>query len=161
MARIDRDELRQMVRQALKETLGAGGASGDSQPAGLVAELRAALGRGRTATIAVAVRSAADLDRLARGLLDAGDHADLKAAILAGDIRFEPAGEEVGQKKTVARSATKEDAGHFESGVLGETKIVELARSHRSILIGRKVVVTPLAREKARQLKIELVRQKP
>ncbi len=53
--------------------------------------------------------------------------------------------------------------GVFEmsSGILGEAKIVEISRSHRKIVIGKDVVMTPLARDKAREMKVELVRQKP
>ena len=49
----------------------------------------------------------------------------------------------------------------IKSGVLTETKVVEIARSHRKILVGGGVVLTPLARDKARELKVEIERQKP
>jgi hypothetical protein len=47
------------------------------------------------------------------------------------------------------------------SGVLSEPRIVEIARSHRKIILGAEVVLTPLARDKAREMRIELTRQKP
>lgn len=161
MTHIDREELRQLVRQALKETLGAGVAGGAAKPAGLVDEMRAALSRGKPARVPVAVGNVGDLDRFARDILRAAEDNDLRAAIVAGDIRFEPASGSAGKSKTGGEPQAKREAGGFDSGVLSETKVVELARTGRSILIGRKVVVTPLAREKARQLKVELVRQKP
>lgn len=152
MARIDKDELRSMVRQALKETLGTGGDARAEMPGDFVGGLRAALARGKPAGITVG-----DLNRFARDILAAGDHADLRAAIAAGDVRFELAGDE---KRSADKPPAKGGAYQMKSGVLGETRFVELARTHTKILLGSDVVVTPLAREKARQMKVELVRQK-
>jgi hypothetical protein len=155
MARIDRDELRSMVRQALKETLGPKG-DAPAEPAGdLASEIETALASGKPAKVKVAT----DLDAFARGILAASEDASLRQAILAGDVRFEIAG--VVEPKPVAKGGTRGGSFHMESGVLGETKLVELARSHSKIVVGSDVVVTPLAREKARQLKVEIARQKP
>ena len=49
----------------------------------------------------------------------------------------------------------------MKTGVLSETRVVEIARTHRRIVLGAEVVLTPLARDKAREMKIELARQKP
>ena len=47
------------------------------------------------------------------------------------------------------------------TGVLTEALVTKLAAGHRKIVIGGEVVVTPLARERARMLKVEIVRQQP
>ena len=47
------------------------------------------------------------------------------------------------------------------SGILTEALVTKLASGHRKIVIGGEVVVTPLARERARMLKLEIVRQQP
>jgi hypothetical protein len=159
MARIDRDELRSMVRQALKETLGAKGDAPAETAGDLASEIRAALARGKPAKVGIAVRSASDLDQFAQAVLTAGEDASLRQAILAGEVRFEIAGG--ADQKSGAKGGARGGSFHVESGVLGETKIVELARSHSKIVVGGDVVVTPLAREKARQLKVEIARQKP
>jgi hypothetical protein len=52
-------------------------------------------------------------------------------------------------------------AAHFESGVLNESKVAELGRTHSKIVIGTDVAVTPLARDRAREIRVEIVRQKP
>ena len=49
----------------------------------------------------------------------------------------------------------------LESGVLTEAKVAEIGRSHAKILISGEVAVTPLARDKARALKVTIERQKP
>jgi hypothetical protein len=155
MTGIDREELRHLVRQALKETLGRESAQAPAPD--LADEIRAARAQSKPATVAVAVADSGELDAFARALLAAADDPELKAAIVAGDIRFMPAAR---AESNGAPGSTGAPAS-FDKGVLGESKIVELSRKGRRIVIGEAVVVTPLAREKARQLKVELVRQKP
>lgn len=165
MARIDKNELRLLVRQALKDALGATPAVGPTRAeavaptGGFTAELAAALGRGRPARVAVAAQSAADLDRFARNILSAGENAQLKAAIAAGDIRFEVAAG--GPATRTEKPAAPGGVFHVASGVLGEAKVMDIARTHSRIVVGSDVVLTPLAREKARKMKVEIVRQKP
>ncbi len=59
------------------------------------------------------------------------------------------------------RFAGEEPASSLAAGVLTEAMVTELAAGHRRIVIGGEVVVTPLARDRARELKVEIVRQKP
>ncbi len=178
MAKIDREELRTLVRQALKEALGgaappAAKAAPESPRAreasapvaaeaqvGFAATLRAALAKGRPARVAVRATSSADLDRFARDIAEASGHPDLKSAILTGDLGFDLAGPAVA---THSPGKATPNGGVYEmtSGVLSETRIVQIARSHKRILVGGGVVLTPLARDKARELKVELTRQKP
>jgi hypothetical protein len=175
MAKVDREELRTLVRQALKEALGGGSggiakaateparpeAAGPPAPAkpraGFAATLRAALAKGRPARVAVAVKSAEDVGRFARDIAEASGHPDLKAAILSGDIAFDI----TGTAASAAKAGPAAGAYEMTSGVLSETKIVEIARTHRKIVVGGDVVLTPLARDKAREMKVELTRQKP
>jgi hypothetical protein len=79
------------------------------------------LARGKPARVGVAVRSASDLDHFARRYRCGGD-ALSKKAILTGDVRFEIAG---GRRRGQSEAPAKGGSFH-ESGVLGETKIVEL-----------------------------------
>ena len=164
-ARIDREELRTLVRQALKDALGVSAVAASmtsvagTSAGGFAAELRAALAKERPAKVVVALQSAADVDRFARNILDAGEQDDLKRAIAVGDIRFDIArGAADGRTE---RPAGRGNSFEMKSGVLSETRIVEIARTHSKILVGSDVVLTPLARDKARVMKVELVRQKP
>jgi len=43
--------------------------------------------------------------------------------------------------------------------VLSEARVVELARTHDRIVVGPEVAVTPLARDKAREMKLDIVRK--
>jgi hypothetical protein len=49
----------------------------------------------------------------------------------------------------------------LDRGMLSETRIAEIGKRHTRIIVGADVVVTPLARDRARELKLELVRSKP
>jgi hypothetical protein len=162
-AGIDREELRALVREALKESLATSAAAATPAADGLAGEIHVALGRGRPARLPVAVASSADLDRFAQALAGACGDDTVKAAIVAGDVRFELARTATPSSASTAKPAAPARGGAFEmsSGVLSEAKIVEISRTHRKILVGRDVVMTPLARDKAREMKVELVRQKP
>jgi hypothetical protein len=47
------------------------------------------------------------------------------------------------------------------TGLLTEAKVAEIGKAHSRIEVGAEVVVTPLARDRARLLKVEIARQKP
>ena len=47
------------------------------------------------------------------------------------------------------------------SGLLTEALVTKVAADHDKIVVAGDVVVTPLARDRARILKVEIVRQKP
>jgi hypothetical protein len=119
--RIDRDELRALIREALKEALGGT----DSFPPPL---------RGR-AREGVAPRS---------------------------EDSPVPAQEQASRHPSPTPPRKGEgQAARFTSGVLNESKVAELGRTHSKIIIEADVAVTPLARDRAREIKVEIVRQKP
>lgn len=181
MSRIDREDLRKLVREALKEALGGAGQvmrgqppaspPGNGEKAGqgeLQRLLRNALARGKPTEINVAMRSREDLDRFARDIAKASAEAEIKAAILAGTIGFLPVGPVAeaappapGRPMSPVQLTKGAAAYEVTFGVLSESRVVEIARSHRKIVVGAEVVLTPLARDKARELKVELTRQKP
>jgi hypothetical protein len=53
------------------------------------------------------------------------------------------------------------DAYRKDTGVLTEAAVAAAGKAHTRIIIGNEVAVTPLARDRARDLKIDIVRQKP
>jgi hypothetical protein len=53
------------------------------------------------------------------------------------------------------------EAYRKDTGVLTEAAVVSAGKAHTRIIIGNEVAVTPLARDRARELKIDIVRQKP
>ena len=125
------DEIRRLVRQALTEALG----SPDKDDG----------------AIAVTVDSDAELMAFAREVA-----ANAKA-VKSGKTTYR-----------LARSQTKPTAGgggggegyRWEHGVLNEVRIIEISKTHSRVLLGPGAVVTPLARDKARQVKLELVKER-
>ena len=127
--RIDRDELRALIREALKEALGAAPVPPPSLATG--EGDHAKHGGGGDAGAASGIRP---LHRLRR------------SPSPAPRVR----NERRGAATTVSRPACSP-----------KSKVAEIGRTHSKIIIGTDVAVTPLARDRAREIRIEIVRQKP
>jgi hypothetical protein len=132
-ARIDREELRQLIREALKEALG------------LVPPPPLPTGEG---------------DHARHGGGD--NHKRLASPLPPPPRSAVPLPRFAGEGPNTA-PPRKNEAGvfRFESGVLTEAKVAEIGRSHAKILVGGEAVITPLARDRAREMKLELVRGRP
>ncbi|MGH6873981.1 MAG: hypothetical protein ACREDW_03115, partial [Aestuariivirgaceae bacterium] len=101
-----------------------------------------------------------DLDAFAREIVNAGAHEDLKSAIMTGRVTFKR--KDDGQKQAKPQApAAKGGQFRLDKGMLNEMRIAEIGKQYSKILVGPEVVVTPLARDLARELKLELVRTKP
>ena len=126
--RINRDELRALIREALKEALGTAPVPPPSST-GERDHAKHGGGGGSKRSVRHSPPPPASAVPLPRS---------------AGEDR-------------AARSAEY----RLLSGVLNESKVAELGRTHSKIIIGADVAVTPLARDRAREIKVEIVRQKP
>ena len=63
----------------------------------------------------------------------------------------------------LARQQTKPAAAEgyrWPGGVLNEVRVIDISKRHSRVLLGPGAVVTPLARDKARQVKLELVKER-
>jgi hypothetical protein len=156
----DRDELRRLVRELLRQTLQEREryTAGDPEaPSNMIERMRhAALpgGNGR-------VEVDGDWNQFARDCIQAAAHEDLKAAIMTGRLTFEAAHDRIGAAPPSKHNAPLAGASfNLNAGILNEVKIEEIGRQWGRILLGPDVVVTPLARDRARELKLELVRTK-
>ena len=122
-----------MVREALREAMPEAKAAADDN-------------------VRVRIASDDDLNAFAREIAKA-DEAK-RAAILSGQMRF-----------TLARSGAgaepRSGTHRLDKGVLTEAMVVEIGRANNRIIVGKSVAVTPLARDKAREVKLEIVRDKP
>jgi hypothetical protein len=157
--RIGRDELRTLIRATLREALGQGAAQApkDGPPAApaKTTNLAERLKAGKPVDIAIATDD--DLTRFARDVAEAASHADPRAILLSGQARFRL----TGAKPNPASAPSRSGAFHWDKGVLSEAKLTEIARNHTRLVLGPNAVLTPLARDRAREVKLELVRQKP
>ena len=182
-ARVPHDEIRRMVRELLRDAV-AGGATSTPQQAppamstrpaevgGLSERVRAALASGGGG-IEIAVASDSDLNTFAQQVALCALERDLLGAIASNRVRFRLAGgggpraapaEKAAAEKAApgAASPAKDgDAYHWEQGLLSETKITEIARSHAKLVLGRQALLTPLAWDRARSLGLQVVRMRP
>ena len=167
-------DLRAMVRAALRDALPeiAGhaavpprataatetGAPACEEMAGRISAAAQAGG----GTITVRIADDDDLLAFAAMFITCGDPL-AQAAIMQGKVRLQldrgtPA-------PTTPRPTTSHPAApagaEIAAGVVSERQVVEIAKTHRVLLVAKDVVVTPLARDRARACGLEIVRKAP
>ncbi|MGE0240211.1 MAG: hypothetical protein AB7F09_11685 [Parvibaculaceae bacterium] len=156
MSGISSQEIRQLVREALRDLLPPAkertGATGGT----LLARLRTALADPKRASVEVRIDNAQDLGAFARDLLQAPE--DVRVGILSGKIALSLARHSQGAAPV---APTPQRAPHqIAKGVVTEIMVTEIGKTSDRLIIGKGVVVTPLARDKAREVKLEIVRDR-
>lgn len=143
----DNEMLRSLVRDALREALsGANGAteiakalSVESKPAQLVE--------------VVSLNNDLDLKSLVNRVLDLAADPQTLAALREGTIAFQLS------QQSSNHSASDSNTTRIEKGAVTESTIRKAAESGSTLILGRKVVVTSLARDKARDLGVAIIRE--
>lgn len=143
----DNEMLRSLVRDALREALnGANGAteiakalSVESKPAQLVE--------------VVSLNNDLDLKSLVNRVLDLAADPQTLAALREGTIAFQLS------QQSGNHSASDSNTTRIEKGAVTESTIRKAAESGSTLILGRKVVVTSLARDKARDLGVAIIRE--
>ena len=155
----ERDAARELIRELLAEALAApngNGLGGDAAPAVYPPPPVAAVHRPSTwaapAAEPVTLRSDEDLERFVHALLARFEDPAQREAIRAGRVRFSLGG--------AAAAAAHAGTIHVERGAVTERKVAEAAKAGARLVLGPGAVLTPLAREKARALGIELERER-
>ena len=179
---VSREEIRRMVRELLRDAVaggpGGGGEIAPSPPAsagpakpgevgGLSERVRAALAGG--GAIEIAIAGDADLNGFAQQVALCALERDLLGAIASNRVRFRLAGGDariapaaVAAPAAAAEAPTTGGAAYrWEQGLLSETKITEIARTHAKLELGRRALLTPLAWDRARSLGLQVTRMKP
>ncbi len=173
---IDRETLRALIRDVVAAEVAAAKAQAVKAQAAKAQAAKAQAGqRGvpaerPAAATAVRIATDADLAAFARQVLAlAGDPA-VRAAIESGRHPFRLAG---GAPSAHAPASRLPAAGHpsaaprpagparITAGVVTEKTLVALPRGTSVLEVGPEVAVTPLARDKARSLKITIERIRP
>lgn len=158
MSGLSSNEIRQLVREALRELLPAAKskpAAGAGGP--LLSRLRSALTETKPAPVEIRLDNATDLNAFARDLLQVQE--DIKIGILSGKVQFALAARN-GATASVAASAAPRSPHQISKGVVTEIMVAEIGKNHDRLVIGKGVVVTPLARDRAREVKLEIVRER-
>jgi len=172
---IDREALRGLIRQVLQ----------DAVPADLQKKLSAALkskaaapkaGKAVTAapspdrhTEEVSIASDADLQRLIQRLVALADDAGNRDALKSGRVKFRlvrgghrPLGvpkRRESEERSPSAAAPAAGAHRIDKGLVAERHIVAAAKNGKKLTVAKGVVVTPLARDKARQLGVVIERE--
>jgi hypothetical protein len=154
MSGISSEEIRQLVRDALRELVPAGKARPEASSGTLLARLRAALIDPKRPNVEVRIDNANDLSAFARDLLQAPE--DIRIGILSGKIGLGLARGTAG----AAAPAQQRTSHQIAKGVVTEIMVAEIGKTSNRLIIGKGVVVTPLARDKAREVKLEIVRDR-
>ena len=140
--------LRQLVRQVLSEvlpqTMSAAAASASASPQASVAP---------TSEV-VQVASDADLQVFVRRIAAAS--AAERAAITSGATTFRLASPASGSPGPAGRGR---DVVRIETGAVTERHVRDAASTGSSIHLGRKAVLTPLARDRARANGVEITKE--
>src|SRR5439155_24158142 len=131
MTALSSDEIRELMREALKEALPAAKANGGEKQ------------------ISIRIISDDDLNAFAREIAKA-DEAK-RAAIAAGQLRFTLGRPDAG-------TPTRNGTHRLDKGVLTEAMVIDIGRANHRVIVAKSVAVTPLARDKAREMKLEIVR---
>lgn len=180
--RVSREEIRRMVRELLRDAVAdgsGGGAEGGAPPApqraadvgGLSERVRAALdgGPGGSA-IEIAIAGDSDLNGFAQQVALCALERDLLGAIASNRVRFRLAGSSARSAppaagtppvaEAAAAPATGGGTYRWEQGLLNETRITEIARTHAKLELGRRALLTPLAWDRVHSLGLHVTRMK-
>lgn len=155
MSAIPSEELRQLVRDTLRELLPPNRSKPEAGDSTLLARLRSALADPKALPVAVRMDNATDLNAFARDLLKVPE--DVRISILSGKILF---GLAQGSVKASSAPTHRRNQHQISKGVVTEVMMAEIGKTNERLVIGEGVVVTPLARDKAREMKLEIVRDR-
>jgi hypothetical protein len=158
-APVDRDAIRAMVRQVLRDALpeavrervAAKAAERPPEPASAPAADSPAA---RTEEVSIA--SDAELAAFVRRVLSLGQDPAQREALQSGRLKFRL--KRVRKSKEAAETA-RGGSERIDKGIVNERRVLAAAKAGKTLVLGRRVVVTPLARDKARQLGVQIERE--
>jgi hypothetical protein len=143
-----RDILRELLAEALAGTNGSG-VTPQVPPPPVAAVHRPATWEAPAGGVErVSLAGDDDLNRFVRDVLTRAD----REAILAGRVRFTLAGAEVSRAEGTGPT-------RIDRGAVTERTVAAAAKAGGRLVLGPRAVLTPLAREKARALGIEIERE--
>ncbi len=143
----DNEMLRALVRDALREALS--GVNGVSE----IAKALTVQTKPAQLVEVVSLNTDSDVKSLVNRVLDMAADPQSLAALREGTIVFQLSNQS-SQHSSNGSSTTR-----IEKGAVTESTIRKAAESGSTLILGRKVVVTSLARDKARDLGVTIIRE--
>jgi hypothetical protein len=152
---VDREAIRALVRQVLRDALpeavrekiaaqAADAAAPKKKNEARVAEPDAAK------TEEVAIATDAELAAFVHRVIEQ------RETIQAGRLKFRL---KRARKSADADAAPRGGSERIDKGIVTEKKVMAAAKAGKKLVVGKGVVLTPLARDKARQLGVEIERE--
>ncbi len=170
-----REEIRRAVREALLEALPAPVAKSrvPKSPVSngkLMKQLMESAKANCKTPVAVDLSSDRKINEFVGELAGCLQDENVAGLIRAGRLKFQSSaytnqGRSVSPSVNSASNGRAKSAdnsfsnGRVESGVLTESKVLAIAKHHSQIEVSKSVILTPLAKDRARRLKIQIVRQ--
>lgn len=147
----DNEILRSLVREALRDALG--GASGATEIAKALAGNSVPAQKPAQVVEMVSLTSDAQVQSFVHRILDLAADGKTLSALRQGEFVF--------QLTEQSRANVAESSGttRVDKGAVTESTIRKAAESGSTLIVGRKVVVTSLARDKARDLGVTIIRE--
>ena len=167
MASYSKEHLRSIVREALKEAVSGGKAQqvkSNRSMSTLERKLRSAMDSGNGSVVSVDVSNRYKFNEFIKQLTALVQDGAIQSAIASGKLIIDADhSRKHNSRATNSLNNISENSGNgdflYEKGMLTESKIVGIAKNHQRVIIGKGVVVTPLARDRARAVKLKIVRQ--
>jgi len=162
---IDREAIRVLVRQVLRDALPEAVRERIASEAAKAAvsvpssqkkgESAARTAEPDTAKVEeVAITSDAELNVFVRRLLALEPRQ--REAVQAGRLKFRL---KRARKSTETEGAARGGSERIDKGIVTEKKVMAAAKAGKKLVVGKGVVLTPLARDKARQLGLQIERE--
>jgi hypothetical protein len=161
----DPDVVRAVIREVLAEllpgTLAAAGGNGAgparaqpgmTQPGMAQPGLPYPVSEDAQSVETVSLRTDADLGAFVRRLLHLFENPKHRDALRSGRLRFRLA--------PAALPGSAQPARRVEKGAVTEAMVAEAARAGARLVLGRRAVLTPLARDRARAAGVEIERER-
>jgi hypothetical protein len=150
---IDREAIRAMVRQVLRDALPeAVREKIAAQAADAAAPKKKEVRSGESdssKTEDVAITTDAELAAFVRRVIEQ------REAIQAGRLKFRLKR----ARKTAETEPARGGSERIDKGIVTEKKVIAAAEAGKRLVVGKGVVLTPLARDKARQLGVPIERE--
>jgi len=151
---VDREAIRAMVRQVLRDALPeAVREKIAAQAADAAAPASQKKGEADSAKVEeVVITSDAELNVFVRRLLAL--EPKQREAVQAGRLKFR-----LKRSRSSAETEPTRGSERIDKGIVTEKKVMAAAKAGKKLVVGKGVVLTPLARDKARQLGVEIERE--
>lgn len=165
--KFSKEQIRSIVRDALREATSQRKAGPQNKSKTSDSPLgRKILASSRAKSkspILIKLESSKLLNEFVKELIACAQDENIRSLVLSGKVEFDlEAGSTNGVKagkKEVENYEVRSGDYLQEHGILNESKILKLAKEYQRIVLGKGAVLTPLAKDRARAVKLEIVRE--